>query len=179
MNRDNDSIFLLILVTATLLPNSFAHARKIEEWSYERLFSEADLIVIARVGRSKDTRDQFPEAAWGTDAFIGVNTSFTILQTLKNDIEGEKFTLLHFRAARLLSNGPLLLKFQTSPRRITGVERLDESGEKPISSVNIVEPPPNYLLFLRKRDDGRFEALSGQVDAALAVREIRSLALPW
>ena len=46
-------------------------------------------------------------------------------------------------------------------------------------SVKVLKQPrrnltsqPEYLLFLRKRKDDRYEAVSGQMDAALSVRAL-------
>jgi hypothetical protein len=33
---------------------------------------------------------------------------------------------------------------------------------------------PQYLLFLKKRPDGRYEAVSGQIDPSLSAREMYS-----
>jgi hypothetical protein len=34
--------------------------------------------------------------------------------------------------------------------------------------------PPGYLLFLKQGKDGRYEPVSGQIDAELSVKEVNS-----
>lgn len=149
------AIFIfLILVQAV-------QARQIEDWPYERLFAEADLVVIAKATSSEDTDDKLEAEGWDAADFAGQNTKFEIQSTLKGAIDKKTIQVLHFRAAegRLFQNGPLFVAFRHGDLIMKW-----KDGN--------VATPIEYLLFLRKRDDGRFELVSGQIDPDLAVREM-------
>ena len=136
-------------------------ARQIEDWPYERLFAEADLVVIAAAEATEESEDNLEVDGWAASDFVGQNTMFEIQSTLKGAIDKKTIQILHFRAAegRLLENGPLFVAF-----RHGALKAKWKDG-------NIVTPV-EYLLFLRKLDDGRFELVSGQIDPELAVREM-------
>src|SRR5690349_4814950 len=151
------------LTAVVLLVALFASAavgRRIESWPYERLFKEADLVVIATPQRTEDTSERL-KTGWKVD-LLGKNTSFKIRSTLKGKVAGEAITVLHYRApeGRLFVNGPLLLSIRTEEPLVKGREKRATHR-------------PEYLLFLRARPDRRFEPVSGQIDPALSVRELR------
>jgi hypothetical protein len=136
-------------------------ARFLEDWPYEKLFKEADLIVVASAGKTEATDDAPPEHHWNFE-FVGQNTTFTIAHATKGKAEGKTIKVLHFKfgelkkgvdpnsfASRIVRDGPLFVAFP---------EKEMERKE--------------YLLFLKKRKDGRYEFLSGPVDPSLSVREL-------
>ena len=51
----------LIAPTLFLFAVSLGFARKVEDWSYERLFKEADLVMIGSVEGWGSTKAQWPE----------------------------------------------------------------------------------------------------------------------
>src|SRR5262249_17525974 len=93
---------------------------------------------------------------------IGVETKFCVVSVLKGKHQGEKLTLFHFRE-RLPSeggplewvNGPLLASFS------------EEKARK-----------RDYLLYLKKRPDGRYECVSGQVDSLFSAWTMSNPMLP-
>lgn len=157
------------LVTTALLTIAVyclsAAARQIEIWPYERLFEKADTVVIAQPKRSVDNDDRL-ESSW-EEAFVGIDTTFEVEHALKGT-PGKKLTLLHFRSEAPLQNGPLFVSFSTNESA-----RQTESGKELAPRIRAFrEGPASYLLFLKRRDDGRYEAVSGQIDPALSVRTI-------
>jgi len=58
-------------------------------------------------------------------------------------------------------------------KAISNQDTADESEPKGYIGVNEeMSAQPEYLLFLKRRTDGRYEPISGQMDAALSVREV-------
>jgi hypothetical protein len=156
MKRNAIIVFLLsFAITA-------ACARPVDNWSYERLFKESDLVVIAQPVQSEDSPDRTKDDLWKIE-FIGINTKFDALHVLKGKCKSAKLTVLHFRANVLIENGPGFVTFRTKDLRYTLQDR------------TIVEAagPSRYLLFLKKRDDGRYEPVSGRTDPILSVEELR------
>ena len=83
--------------------------------------------------------------------------------------------LLHFQykaGERPYNDGPSLVSFSTKPisidNKVSEVERetLKNLERKSQSTTG----SPEYLLFLKKRNDGRYEAVSGQLDPTFSAR---------
>lgn len=152
----------VILVSALLVTS--AAGRAIESWSYDRLFKEADVIVIASAQGTVASDDK-PSADRWTESLTGQRTTFSVINTLKGDAGDGPFTVVHFKLKDGVAsqNGPLLVAFRTKGPRIEG-----GGTSKYVAILNT----PQYLLFLKKSDGGRFEPISGQIDPALSVKEI-------
>jgi hypothetical protein len=95
------------------------------------------------------------------------------LQVLKGKVEGNQIKVLHFKFGKLkksvdtnspldagIVNGPQLVSFRTKPETVT------------VGNDRRVLPQPEYLLFLIKGQDGRYEPISGRIDPVLSVKEI-------
>ncbi len=143
-----------------------ASARKIENWSYDRLFKESDLVVIATAESTKDAADRFKDKNWPVE-FLGQQTTFEVLQVVKGKESKNKIGVLHFRLPNapngrriLIESGPMLVEFRT-----TSFESQREDAKVEIAKVE-------YLLFLKKNSDGRYEPVSGRIDPALSVRAL-------
>ena len=162
------TFFLLFISAASLigLAAGPVHARLIPSWPYERLFKEADLVVIARAEDTNDTNDPYSEEGW-KGKFVGQNTQFVAQSVLKGKLGDEKkLTVLHYRLAEgvAIANGPSLVKFRKDSLMLSGTV----NGIAFQSNLG----RPEYMLFLRLRKDGRYEPVSGQFDPALSVREL-------
>ncbi len=142
-----------------------AFARLVEDWSYERLFKESDLIVIAQPTKSENSTDRLRDNPWKTE-FLGVNTKFHVEHVLKGNFDVAELTLLHFKTDALIVNGPSLVSFRTNSLKYV-IQKEGHAG-KEVENAG----PGTYLLFLRTRADGRFQPVSGQVDPVFSVREI-------
>jgi hypothetical protein len=154
--------FLAGCLAALLLAMSAppAPARLIENWPYARLFKEADLVVIAEATAVAPTGEK-AKLGWGAD-FLGVNTTFAVKHSLKGAVKGDTLRVLHYRPkdGALFQNGPLLVSFRLKGATVRGKGLQVQTGK------------PHYLLFLKRRPDGRYEPVSGQVDPLLSVKEI-------
>jgi len=72
------AIFLSFLFTFSL-----GFARKVEDWSYERLFKEADLVMIGSVEGCGSTKAQWPEKIFDKVRFEGEKTAFHPVRSLR------------------------------------------------------------------------------------------------
>ena len=149
------------------------HARPIPQWSYNRLFDESDLVVIGTVTTNTDTTDVFKHQENDKGAgYTGVNSAFRTLRVLKGD-HIEAFTVLHFRHSSpfVVADGMLVVTFRTSQLSFQGTV---QSQDKKTAPASIAFDPglPQYLLFLKRRPDGRYAPTTGQYDAALSFREM-------
>jgi len=147
----------LVLLSLPLL----LHARLVPMWSYDELFKQSDLVVIAQPTNSVDVTDRMQK--WES-TFIGINTTFKIDHVVKGDLKSSDMTMLHYRmkSGELMENGPCLVSFRTQDIRYTV-----EDGPKVHRSG-----PGTYLLFLKKLDDRRYEAVTGQIDPVFSVKEL-------
>lgn len=143
-----------------------ASGRLVDSWSYERLFKDADLIVVVVPVGEEKADDAFGEHPWDLD-IVGLNTAFEIKHTLKGKADGKQIKVLHFRFADppkgkfvIIEDGPGFVAFRTKAALVGDGDR------------KVVLPTPEYLLFLRRLKDGRYEALSGKVDPRFAIREM-------
>src|SRR6266852_4297935 len=109
------SSLVAVGLLAPILP-----ARLIEDWPYDRLFKEADLVVIARATSSEGCDDKTRDNIW-KEEFLGVNTTFAVKSVLKGKCEGDKITVLHFKLNDevLIQNGPLLVSFRLKETAFT------------------------------------------------------------
>lgn len=160
---------LIVIFAGLLVFPAITDARRIEPWPYSRLLKASDLVVFAAPVRTEPTDDQLPDDRWPY-ALVGQNTTFKIDHTLKGEVEeGKEIKVLHFKFGDLkkaakddvIINGPLHVSF---PVGEAARKRNQKRGERLSSD--------QYLLFLKKTEDGRFVPVSGQTDPVLAIREI-------
>jgi hypothetical protein len=160
----------VVVAVACLVHVSPVPARPIEDWSYERLFKEADVVVIAKPESTADV-DTAPADPRMRRGFVGQRTAFSLVSTLKGEAKGTSVQVLHFRLRDgvMPPNGPLLITFRTKPVRIEGKARGDakRAGDAFVMEI----PAPHYLLFLKAGENGRLEPVSGQDDQARSERE--------
>jgi hypothetical protein len=157
-----------------LLATAALGGRKIEDWPYERLFKEADLAVIAGAEGTIDTKDQLKHKEWANVEFIGQESTLKVQSVLKGSLKEEKgkgekkIKVLHYRLPenRILENGPMLVTFRKEGLHLEGTV----NGVK----FQSIQEKPDYMIFLRSRQDGRYELVSGQIDPALSVRVMTS-----
>jgi hypothetical protein len=144
------------LVAAVLaLQAPAASARALPYWPYDKLFKEADLVVIAKATAVEATDDQpaNDDLKRLKTMLRAQTTSFGVLHVLKGKADGNSLRVVHFAfkpGEPGPDNGPGLMSFET-------------------------KQPPDHLLFLRARKDGRYEPVTGEYDPDLSVRELRFL----
>ncbi len=163
------AITLAACVAVGIAPVS---ARLIESWPYEKLFEKADLVVIAEAGKAEAALDEPPGSTWAYE-FAGQVTTLKVNHALKGKLKDKEIRVLHFKfgklkkdvkpdslEAMLITDGPMLVAFRTEPVTVT-----DGEGKKVIDV-------PEYMLFLKRMKDGRYEPVSGRIDPAQSVREV-------
>lgn len=155
---------------------SGASARQVEDWPYERLFKEADVVVIASASHPIPNGQRWQEKHFEQKRFLGVDTKLQVIASLKGST-AETINLQHFHYApnsSLLNDGPGLVSLLTDPLSVviqsTDSEPLQAKGKR-LSSSNV----PQYLLFLKRFGDGHYAPVSGQLDADLSVRSLFEL----
>jgi phosphatidylserine/phosphatidylglycerophosphate/cardiolipin synthase-like enzyme len=106
------------------------------------------------------------------EALEGRLTTFDVETALKGQVADEQVQVIHFRAkeGKLFAGGPLLASFRKTGRRLQ-IESVDGVKEKAL----VMEGTPRYLLFLKKRSDGKYEPVSGRIDSALSVRTLSQI----
>ena len=162
----------LVSIAFLYLGPSIAAARILDDWPYERLFKEADVVVIGTAVSTKDATDTFVDDRWPHE-FVGQDTTLEVLQVLKGEASVKRITVLHFKFGKLTKkaaaeagnlvltiDGPEFVSFRTKPEKIE------------IAGTGLPAHRFEYLLFLKKRADGRYEPVSGRIDPNLSMREL-------
>jgi hypothetical protein len=146
---------VLALTLTCALP---ALSRPVAFRNYDQLTAEAEVVVIASPTAVRDTpeRSELPYIAPAMKA-MGVETTFEVVALLKGELRPKtagkprSLVLHHYRlagSAAPIPNGPGLVTFDTKSRK-------------------------QYLMFLTREPDGRYQALSGQTDPDLSVEPLR------
>lgn len=169
----------LVAVTSIafwLVGASAGWARKVESWPYERLFQESELIVIATTMRNDPCDEVWAEDDFSSDRFVGTETIFKVQSILKGGTP-DSVRVVHFnykQGATRYENGPGFVTFLTEPVVTTAKNPGHDSGvlKERVAVDERLVSQPEYLLFLKKRSDGRYEPVSGQMDSAFSVRII-------
>ena len=155
-------IVSLVFAMTLVLSLGTAWGRLIESWPYGKLFKTAELVIIAKAESVRDApeADKVSLPVEHRNIMTGVVTRFRVIYVVKGEHKDQRLDLVHFkmRGDWKIANGPLLVKF---------VLRKPDAPELDHSS-------PDYLLFLKKGKDGRFECVSGQYDPALSVKLVSS-----
>ena len=156
---------------------SLGFARKVEDWSYERLFKEADLVMIGSVEGWGSGKAQWSEKIFDKARFEAKKTAFHPRSLLKGEPAFPCTWVLHFsykKGATPYEDGPNLVSFLKKPVMIEVKSKEEGKAQelKPIRAGKNQVNPSEYLLFLKMGKDGMYEPVSGQLDAALSVRTI-------
>ena len=159
----------LWLLAFVAIPALNADARLIELWEYERLMDESDLVIVGTVESAGDF-DGTTEIRLFGDVLEPQLTTFKVTGVLKGELEPKTLELVHCRMRENVGgvrNGPLLAHFESAGRTI----RIESGGH---AGTLVQENQPAYLLFLKRRNDGRYEPVAGQVDSEMSVRKLTS-----
>jgi hypothetical protein len=162
--------FALLCAACLFVYPSAAPARIVVRKNYDQMFKEADLVVLVQAVRTEKADDEPPEHSWPRE-LVAQNTTLKVRGTLKGKAEGEHIKVLHFKfgefkkgfEGRSTYDGPQLVEFRTGPVTV---------GAGPSKRV---VAKPEYLLFLKKMKDGRYEPLSGHIDPADSIRLVSPL----
>lgn len=150
-----------------------ARARLVQSWSYEQLLAAADVVVVAKPVSNQLASDKWTGSHRDDGIFEAVDTGFDVRWVIKGPPDLKTLTVLHFRYGpkTMVMNGALFVHFVVKPISFRA-EPLPEDKDARPSGLNISLPAPEYLLFLKKRSDGRMKCVTGQYDAALSCREL-------
>lgn len=171
--------FLVGFLLLSVLFSSEAGARKVELWSYARLFKEATLVVIAKPIVSEAASDLIGAAPWSAEHFRAVNTRLKVTSIIRGNWNTKQdITVMHFQLKEgiLLQDGPSFVSFRkTLPSMNIEVNR---------AKMHVALSDPEYLLFLKPvKSEGsnqqRFEPVSGRIDPSFSVREIYDTSGGW
>jgi hypothetical protein len=167
---------ILATFIASLLLSTSASARQTEAWPYERLFQEADVVVIAVAIKSIPKAQSWPGPKFNAQLFRGVVTQFRVVSTAKGP-PTKTIQLLHYKYADSttpINDGPGLVTFLSGPISIDVHQYHDAEPQLPVLTQKRLSrsTAPEYLLFLKKGQDGFFEAVSGQLDPNFSVRAL-------
>jgi hypothetical protein len=166
---------LIIIVSVLLgLCSSTLFARRVQVLSYEELVAKADVVAIVQPIDNQPTKDTFPgnSGGYATADFAATNTRFEVLALLKGDGESpEDLTVLHFGYSKpsIRPNGANFIRFVVGPLQY---EKRAVKDGTPIGGVTMFLQEPVWLAFLKRREDGRFEPVTGHYDSARSFREL-------
>ena len=161
----------MLLLCTVSLPST---ARILNAWPYDRLVAESDLVAIVEPIENRSAMDIFPDYSYGHSAndFVATNTRFRVATVFKGNLESAaEATVLHFGYSANVPtvNGAHFVRFAIGPLQYE--KRAIKEG-KPIGGVTAFLQQPMWLAFLKQREDGRFEPVTGHYDAALSFREL-------
>jgi hypothetical protein len=146
-----------------------SHRSAIDRMTYEGLFKDADLVVIASPLSTKEAAKEKQSQKNTSDQSLAVLTTLKVKHVVKGKLAGNKLVLLHHRLKKdvTISPEPLYLSFDMT--RSTGIEIEIEKGA---SRTRTGPPVATYLIFLKKRSDGYYECVTGQTASTLAVNKV-------
>lgn len=134
-------------------------------WSYSELEKAADVVMIATLRSQKS-------GAVASGGSVIVTSTVDIAAVLKGSLKEETCEVVHLRRA----DGVLDLSNKRYPRiektlRVPEYATVVVDGKESFSnSIGTREITPEYLIFLKRRSDGRFTLVSGDDDGASSVR---------
>ena len=174
---------MLTAIVGTLSFPATSTARKVQAWSYNRLFQTSDIVVIGTAINTGPTNQKWAEPIFDPHHFRGVITSFRVASILKGSppktIQVLHYAYVDFKSP--MNDGPGLVSFMSSPSShdIQPQQQNPKEAKLLSRTRQSQNSAPEYLLFLKKRQDGTFAAASGQVDPIFSVRAVLNLkALP-
>ncbi len=157
--RNLIGFFVVVVLSAP------AYARHIQTWNYDQLNKASDVVVVATVASTDDWDDPADMPQLGEVVFKGQLTSIIIQGVLKGGVTEKQLELVHYTvtANGRKNPGPGLKSHVTSRAYVADLQKV---GPRRVGEER---GTPHYLLFLKRRDDGKFEPVSGQVDSANSV----------
>ncbi len=169
MGPNRRSIWMAMALACLLCPQ--ADARLVESWSFQRLKDAADAVVVVTVASEGPWNEKVEDGPFGK-YLEGRLTTFDVETVFKGEVSEKQVQVIHFRenGGVLIDNGPLLASFRKMGLRL-GIESVDGVEHK----AKVEEGMPHYLLFLKKRSDGKYEPVSGQIDSLFSVRRLSQI----
>jgi hypothetical protein len=142
--------FVIAAVVVSLVSGAcFARMRR--GWSFEELMAKADLVVIAEVDTSRITGERWRDSR----VCQGRTTTFKDVQVLKGAKPKSPLQVLTFDGGDAIPDGPAVVVFRGGDR-----ERAVRGSQ--------------YLMFLAKADEGRYEPVSGRLDPDFSIKLVKA-----
>ena len=145
----------MIICAALLAVTSLADARRVHLLSYQQLLDTSDLVVIAEAESTQATRETITLSNRNPSIHVvGLSTTLRIAVVLKGDKQLHSCIVHHYGladadSAAIVIDGPDLVSFDTSQNS-------------------------DYLLFLKREEDGRYAPVTAPTASALSIFLIRS-----
>jgi hypothetical protein len=169
---------------ALLLPGRGVRARPVAFPMLGEMWKKADLVAVIQPLSTRRTSDKLDYAgpkygARDPKNYQGLETTFKVVEVLRRSgaaarFEGTSLTVLHFayKAGPIEFNGGLFVYFHLPPTEyVTVPVKKDQMKGAPLMPW-AGRDRPTYLAFLCKRDDGRFQPVTGNYDAAPSFRTL-------
>jgi hypothetical protein len=170
MKPKHFALFLFVLAVV-----STANGRIFQSWTFEELLNASDLVAIIEPVSAEYVKDDYPGGLYGralTD-FQGINTTFKVHAVLKGHAETERPLIVrHFTYSQnvtLIFNGARFAHFIPGPLQFRKETLKDQEV---VGGFTVYQEIPFWLAFLKKIDDGRFEAVTDPYDAVDSFREL-------
>jgi hypothetical protein len=109
----------LFLTFVVWTMSTLCFGRPIAAWTYQELFKQADLVVVAAPISTQDTKESRGLPGWTVLAAVGVNTEFHTSLVMKGDKKLKRFILHHYRLKdpeEITRNAPALVKSVRLPK---------------------------------------------------------------
>ena len=151
----------VLLAVAVIAGASAGWARPVQVFNYDEMYAKADLVVIATPVSVKelDEKTELPGVRWGNDPIrvFGLETTFQVSVVLRCGVEPailgkDRIVLHHYR----LEN----------PKAAEAPNAVQLLTVKP-------EDRSQYLMFLKRAADGRYEPFNGQTDPVFSIEKLR------
>lgn len=165
---------LLLLPLAMMA--CLAHGRLVKVWTHEELAAGADAIaVIAAVNIEKTDLPlpaDFPKGV-AKENYQAWVTTCKVLAGFEGVVaEHKELRIVHFTYSdqiNIVSNGAQFMKFTVGPveREVETVENGRSEGRRSWKQLK-----PQWLAYLKRREDGRYEPVSGNYDATDSFKEL-------
>jgi len=148
---------------------SSAVARPVRYLTYAQLMEESDLVVIVHALETRSAKEGDPIVPVEPvrDYLTPIITKFEVLAVLKGKQDSKNLELCHYKYkpdAPGVLNGPLLAWFPTRDGDV--IRHSNRHG------VWMVHVPTDFMLFLKRDDEGRLTFMTGQIDAEASVRQV-------
>ena len=155
----NRGLFLSILVVLACY-SELVDARGRRVWTYKDLLAEAEVVCIVTVASTTKVAN----TEFNPDDLDRFESEAVVLVVLKGNAKLDKIKVVHFSYKPDLrfgpGNGPTFLAI--------GLPK-EKDGSPSDDKRTAVKQPTQFLLFLRKRDDGAYGPVSGNRDAGISV----------
>lgn len=159
-------VILVLIATGISMSAHTKKTRPVPAWDFDKLESLSTHVIIAiPVENRMSTEDEeTPDWIGDADDVDSVFTKFKISATLKGSINEDFFSIHHFKLSKnhkYIGNGPCFVDFESFVVSTDRIKRLPRSKR------------PQFLLFLRKSENGGYSFVTGIMDSEYSVKKIQ------